>query len=402
MARWIPDVPERPGEVRAMTRTAGKIQDDALPHLVVERSRAPLGNRRKVGRPVVIGAALVLLAAAGAVAVLSRGTLFGPTVIAPASPAPVALTPATVFGLGRLLPDGEVATIAAPFGAGDARIAFLHVREGQRVASGTLLATLDNEGALAAAVETARAAVASREAVLTQVRLSVQASREEASAALARAEATARNAERGFDRTESLRARDNATDATLDQRRATRDEAFREVERLRASLSRYLTAEPDGQADVVVARRALDAARADVARALADLDKARVRAPRDGTVLTIHARPGERPATQGILTFGDVDTMMVEIEVHQTQIGRIAVGDRVAVTAEALPRPLGGTVMRVGMEVVRQALVDPSPAANTDARVVRVTARLDAQETAATRGLTNLQVRARIMVRGGG
>jgi HlyD family secretion protein len=51
------------------------------------------------------------------------------------------------------------------------------------------------------------------------------------------------------------------------------------------------------------------------------------------------------------------------------------------------------------MEVVRQALVDTSPAANTDARVVRVTARLDAEGSTVARAFTNLQVRARIAVR---
>ncbi len=105
-----------------------------------------------------------------------------------------------VAGLGRILPEGEVVTIAPPFGAGDARIARLNVAEGDGVAQGALLAVLDNERQLLAAADSARATVGSREASLAQTRAAIAASRDEASAALARAEATAANAGRELDR----------------------------------------------------------------------------------------------------------------------------------------------------------------------------------------------------------
>lgn len=381
-----------------MTTTADPAPDAALPLSVVERRPAGATAPTRRRTRLIVGALLLAALGAGAgLAVRDRSTT-GP---APAQGSAIT-APSVVFGLGRLVPAGEVATVAVPFGAGDARVSVLHVAEGARVAAGAPLATLDNAPSLTAAVETARATVAAREATLAQVRLSVAASREESAAALARADATLRAAERGFERTEALRTRDIAADATLDQRRASRDEARREVERLRAMLSRYEATDPDRQADVLVAARNLDAARADLARAVVDLDRAQVRAPRDGTVLTIHARPGERPGSSGLMSFGDVDRMTVEVEVHESVIGRVAVGDRAEATAAALPRPLAGTVTRVGLEVTRQALVDPSPAANTDARVVKVTIALDPADAPAARGYTNLQVRVRIAVRGGG
>lgn len=88
-----------------------------------------------------------------------------------------------------------------------------------------------------------------------------------------------------------------AIDQPFEQRRTARDEAQREVERLRATLSRFGTGDIEAQSDVVVAARALDAAKADLARAEGDLDKSYVRAPIAGTVLTINIRPSERPSS---------------------------------------------------------------------------------------------------------
>lgn len=312
-----------------------------------------------------------------------------------------AAAPRVVAGLGTLLPEGEVVTVAPPFGAGDARIASLLVKEGDRVEQGALLATLDSERPLLAAVESARAQVAAREAMLAQVKASVQASRDEAQASLARVEAAYRSADREFARVETLRLRGFAADQSFDQRRAAREEAARDVERARATVSRYGSGDIDSQPDVLVAARNLDAARADLARALADLDKASVRAPIAGTVLTIHVRPGEKPGSRGLMNLGNLERMGAEVEVYQTQIGRVALGNTVELTAEALPKPLEGVVTRIGLEVGRQTLVDASPAANTDARVVKVRVALDPASSQVAGRFTNLQVTARIATRGG-
>jgi HlyD family secretion protein len=301
-----------------------------------------------------------------------------------------------VVGLGRLLPEGEVVIVAPPFGAGDARVSSLKVTEGDRVEHGSVLAVLDSERTLLAATESSRAQLAAREATLAQVRASVQASRDEAQATLARAETTYQNAVREFERVETLRQRGYAAEQSFDQRRAARDEAAREVERARATLSRYGSGDLDAQADVRVAERNVDTARADLARAQADLDKAYVRAPITGTVLTVHVRPGEKPGAQGLMNLGNIDRMTVEVEVYQAQIGRVSVGDTVEVTAEALPQRLKGSVTRIGLEVGRQTVVDANPAANTDARVVKVTAALEPHSSSLAQRFTNLQVTARI------
>ncbi len=305
--------------------------------------------------------------------------------------------PKVVVGLGKLLPEGEVVTIAPPFGAGDARLASLSVKEGDKVERGAVLAVLDNERPYLAALDSAKATVAAREASLAQVRASVLASRGEAQAAMSRAEATAANAAKEFDRIEQLRRAGFAADTTYEARRTARDEAAREAERLRATLSRY-TGDIDAQSDVLVAARTLDSARADQERAVADLDKVYVRAPLAATVLTIHIQPGEKPGSSGIMNIGNIARMKAEVEVYQNQIGQVMLGDPVEIAAEALARPLKGSVSRIGLEVGRQSLIDASPAANTDARVVKVAVALDAASSEAASHYTNLQIIARIAV----
>jgi HlyD family secretion protein len=92
--------------------------------------------------------------------------------------------------------------------------------------------------------------------------------------------------------------------------------------------------------------------------------------------------------------------MTAEAEVFQTAIGAVTLGAPVTLTAEALPDALHGTVSRIGLEVGSQTLVDASPAARTDARVVRVQIALDPASSEAARRYTNLQVLARIEVIG--
>ncbi|QYU66888.1 HlyD family efflux transporter periplasmic adaptor subunit [Leptolyngbya sp. 15MV] len=151
----------------------------------------------------------------------------------------------------------------------------------------------------------------------------------------------------------------------------------------------------DAQADVLVARRAVQAAAAARDRALADLDRAAIRAPFDGTVLTIQARPGERVGNAGLLTFGGLDDLIAEVEVYETQLRRLARGQPVMLRAAALPQPLTGRIERIGAEILRQSLTDASPAANTDARVARVQVALEPASAAIAARFVGLQVVAR-------
>lgn len=301
-----------------------------------------------------------------------------------------------VVALGRLLPVGEVVTVTTASGVRDARVASLNIAEGDRVVAGEIIAVLDSEPRFKAAVEAAERTVSLREAAFTQTLAAVRASRAETEAAIARAEAGRLRAEQDFERSKELVAKGYVTKATHDQRVAALHEAEREIERLKATLSRFYAEDIDGQPDVLVARRNIEAARSELNRAREDLDQAYVRAPFTATVLEVHAHTGEKPGDKGVVSIGNTDAMIAKIEVYQSQIGRVAIGDRVQLLAAALPERLTGQVSRIGLQVKKQSVIDSDPAANTDARIVEVIAVLDADSSRVAARFTNLQIEARI------
>jgi len=301
-----------------------------------------------------------------------------------------------VVALGRIVPRGDVISVATPSGAGDARIAELRVSVGDDVEQGDILAVLDNLPQLQSAVASAQAGLRVRDANLTQTRASNTASRAEAQASLEHAQATADVAQSELDRITTLFERGVSTRANLDQAVAAATQAARDVERAQATLSRYSAGSETVQADIAVAEANLDAARATLASAEQDLDSAYVRAPERGKVLDVNVRAGERAGTTGIIDLGDTSQMTVEAEVYQTMIGRVTIGDPVTVSADALEHVLTGTVTAIGLEIGRQSITSDDPAANTDARVVDVIVTLDAASSPTAAPFTNLETIVRI------
>lgn len=311
---------------------------------------------------------------------------------------PEAAKPPLVAGLGRLIPKGDVVTVALPFGAGDARISDVLVRAGDKVMKGDTIAVLDSLAQLEALVETAEANVAVRQATLEQTRDMVRASIAEAEASLQRSQAASDVARQAFDRTKSLSDRGVSSQAALDQALSVMVQAEREVERDSATLSRFTSDGLDAQVDVVVAARNLDSAKAELRRSKSDLAKAMVIAPMDGTVLDVHVRAGEKSGEDGVADIGDVENMMAEVEIFQNQIGLVQVGQSVQIVADAFQQSLRGVVSEIGLEVERQTVTADDPAANTDARVVEIIVELDPASSDIAARFTNLEVVARIVV----
>lgn len=306
------------------------------------------------------------------------------------------MLPTDVVGLARVMPRGDVSVVAAPYGAGDARVSEILVAVGDRVEKGAPLARLDNRTALESAVLMARANLAIRHATLMQTRAAVSASRDEAQATLDQALANAAEAASSLARTEELFQRSVATQATLDAMRTASAEAQLAVARSESVLARFAYGALEDQPDVIVARRNVEAAEADLARAELDQVRALVVAPIAGTVLDIHATPGQRPPLEGIMEMGDTSAMMAEVEVWQDRIGAVRVGQPVELAAVALGRSLMGRVDSIGLTVGRQGLISDDAAENKDARVIRVLVALDAASSEVAARFTNLEAIARI------
>jgi HlyD family secretion protein len=134
----------------------------------------------------------------------------------------------------------------------------------------------------------------------------------------------------------------------------------------------------------------VEVARAELAVAQAELDRDTVRSPVRGEVVEIHARSGERVGERGIAEIAETGRMYVVAEVYETDVGRVAVGQRAMAESPALAAPLAGRVERIGRKVGRQDVFPTDPAARTDARVVEVRIRLE--DSTVSGGLSNLQV----------
>lgn len=309
------------------------------------------------------------------------------------------LLPEDVVGLARVLPRGDVSLVSAPFGAGDARISEIFVAAGDQVTRGTILARLDNYDALQSAILLAEANLSVRVATLTQTRMAVQASSDEAQATLDQALAAADQARSEETRISTLLDRNVATQATLDAAHSARIQADQAVTRAAATLARFTSIDLNSQPDVIVASRNVDAAQADLMRVQNDISRAQVLAPIDGTILDIHVTAGERPPASGIMEMGDIRQMMAEVEIYQDRVGEVQIGQPVQLISSALPRALRGKVETIGRMVGRQGLISSDAAANTDARVVQITVALDEASSEMASHFVNLEAVARIDTR---
>jgi len=396
-------------------------QVDRLPLLDngKDQSRPKPSRRRRAGWPLQIVVVLLLLLLGGVIGLYFQGpalrAVFGWTMLEPGAgarqpialpvdrvPSPervAAMAVGDVVALGRLQPAGGIVSVALPQGGGDARIDQILVDEGDIVAEGAVLAVLDSLVLYESALTSAESTLAIRRAALAQTRVQVGATEAELRAQSRGAESTLAAAERELARASSLFDRGATTQAIREDAERAVDAARADLDRLVASLTRYQPG-PDGQqVDIAVATADLGAAEAAVEQARRDLDRARVLAPRGGTIIEVAARDGERPPADGLLRMGDTARMEAELEVFQTMVPRVAVGQLVSLVSGVLgDDPLTGAVSRVSTLVGRQSVTADDPAANTDARVLTVTVALDEASSARAARYVNLEVVARIVV----
>jgi len=298
-----------------------------------------------------------LSAGAGALVLLtlfSLRTLQRPApAAAPAAPAAASESAAAtqaateaVSALGRLEPAGDVRRLAAPLGVAGAspRLAALLVQEGDRVQRGQLLASFDSRPALLADQRLLQTRIASLQQQLNLL-------------------------ERDTARYRSLAQRGVTTSGDLDNREI-------KLLDLRGQLSQ---------------------ARAQLARLNSDLVQSELRAPIAGTVLRIHARPGERPDAKGILELGATDRMEAVAEVYESDISRVRLGQGATLISEngGVRGQLRARVVRIAPQVRQRQVLATDPTGDADARVVEVRLALDPAAAARVRDLVGLKLIAR-------
>ena len=189
----------------------------------------------------------------------------------------------------------------------------------------------------------------------------------------------------------------------LNVRQAEISEAYRNLSKTKETLSfeikqsaaSYQSISEVRSVDIAVAESELASAASKLKHAQANLNLAIVKSPISGRVLDIHTYPGE-VATEGIISIGHTNRMLIVSEVYETDITNIAIGQRAFADSPALKIPLEGRVAEIGWLVDKKGVLNDDPVISTDSRIVQVRILLNKESSQRVSKLTNLKVVVRI------
>jgi len=264
---------------------------------------------------------------------------------------------------------GEIKMLAPVIG----RISEVLVSGGDKVLVGEPLVRLDDEEARVR-VATAQAQVAMRRRARNDQSAGKAAERRRAEDALAEAEAALVEARDGFDRAAIARHSGGGADSDLATARAAWTNAQEGVAQKQAQLRK--TEAESGTPLPTQSEGALNVARTELRLALAQLDTLTIRAPIASAVLQVNARIGELAAPSSprpLVSLGDLSTLRVRAELDERDIGKIKLGDKVVVRADAFhDREFIGKVAAIA-PIVQAGRINASGVRNlTDYSVMEV------------------------------
>ena len=128
-----------------------------------------------------------------------------------------------------------------------------------------------------------------------------------------------------------------------------------------------------------------------------DLEQTHLKSPIDGIVLQILAREGERPNSSGVLNVGANKSMEALIEVYESDIDRVVMGQIVDLISEngGFIGSLRGQVNMISPQVRQRRVLSTDPTGDADSRVVEVRVKLDNASVEKVSHLTGMKVIAR-------
>jgi len=324
---------------------------------------------------VKIGAGMTALILAGATGFVFRGR--GETVSAAAVGKSV--NDGLIAAPGRVEAVSEEIRVSSELSG---RLKSVNVEEGDRVTQGQVLAELENSD-YRARVARAEAGLALREAELRKIVNGSRAEeRREAEGAKQAGKAVLENA-----KSEAERRRGLAERGVI-----SRDEADRYERVYRVAQAEYEQASErfalvDAEAreeDRSKAEASVAEARAQLAEARAVHEKSFLRAPMNGVILRKLRHTGESVSTQfdsPVITMADESTLRVRLDVDETDVAKLKVGQRAYVTAEAYgDQKFEGTVIRVGRILGKKNLRTDEPTEHVDTKILETVVELNAGE----------------------
>ena len=221
------------------------------------------------------------------------------------------------------------------------RVAAIEVHEGDMVRSGQVLARMDTESLQAQlrqaearaqqaddAVSTARSQLAQRESEKAAMQALVVQRQTELAAAQRRAQRLA-----------DLRQQSFISQQQLDDQTEAVDRASAVLAAARAQVAASDAAIAAARNQIRGSESAVQAARAEVARIRTDIEDSVLKAPRDGRVQIIVARPGEVVGGGGrVLNLVDLKDVYMTFFLPTRAVGRVAMGSEARLVLDAFPQ----------------------------------------------------------------
>tara|TARA_B100000700_G_C14888744_1_gene781662 strand:- start:143 stop:1051 length:909 start_codon:yes stop_codon:yes gene_type:complete len=251
-----------------------------------------------------------------------------------------------VAALGQLIPLGEVRKLAAPTSGkgGTPRISKLLVKEGDYIFKDQLLAVFDNRSKLEADLAVA---VAKSKIIINKIRIQ----------------------EREINRYRPLLEQGAIASIVLEKM----------------------------QDDLVILKNQKLQLLSSINAINYDLEQSQLRSPIDGIVLQILVREGERPSSNGVVNVGANHLMEALIEVYESDIDRVEIGQVVDLISEngGFKGTLKGQVTLISPQVRQRRVLSTDPTGDADSRVIEVTVKLDNVSAQMVSHLTGMKVIAR-------
>jgi len=287
--------------------------------------------------------------------------------------------PLPIAGPGRVEPYSEDIKIGSELSG---RLKSVNVEEGDAIRRGQVLAELENAD-YRAQVESSRANVAAKQAVLRKVINGARRQeRDEAWSSVNEAKAVMENSISELHRRQELFSAGVVSREELDRYGREADVAKAKYE---AAVQQHALVDDHArEEDRSLAEADLQLAQAQLAEAEARYQKTFIRSSIDGSVLRKHHRSGESVSNSStvpdpILTIGDRQTLRVRVDVDETDVSKVRVGQKAYVTADAFGKQkFWGRVVRVGQQLGPKNVHTDEPTERVDTKILETLVELDA------------------------
>lgn len=221
------------------------------------------------------------------------------------------------------------------------RVKAIHVREGEFVRVGQVLALMDTEVLAAqlrqaeAQLQQERSAVATAHSQLAQR----ESDKAAAQAAMVQREVDLRTATAHLARSMALADKGFLSPQVVDDERARVESAEAALRAARAQVAAVQSAIASARSQIAGAQSASAAAQANIDRIQADIDETALKSPRDGRVQYMVARPGEVIAAGGrVLNMLDLSDVYMTFFLPTAVAGSVAMGSEVRIVLDAAPQ----------------------------------------------------------------